>query len=215
MKKLILLGPPGSGKGTQAKKLQAIMKVPHISVGDMLREAVAAQTEVGKKAHSFMSQGKLVPDELSIELTRQRLAKPDCKSGFLLDGFPRNMVQAEALQKVCKDLGLVLDAVIYVAVPLDQVVARLSGRRSCRQCGAVFHVKFHPPKDDNKCDACGGELYQRKDDVEAVIKTRFNVYQEQTKPLIKFYQEQKLLLEVDGSRSVDEVFETIRKSLGV
>lgn len=215
MKKLVLLGPPGSGKGTQAKKLIDLIRVPHISVGDMLREAVAKQTEAGRRAQTFMSQGKLVPDEISIELTKERLAQADCKTGFILDGFPRNLVQAKALQAIFKSLGHKLDAAIYVKVPLEQVVERLSGRRSCKGCGAVFHVKFHPPRDDSNCDACGGKLYQRKDDVPEVIKTRFKVYQEQTAPLIKFYQEQKVLLAVDGSRSVDEVFETLRSSLGV
>ena len=185
------------------------------TVGDILREAVALQTDAGKRAQSFMSQGKLVPDEISIELTKERLSRPDCKEGFILDGFPRNLNQAEALSKVLLDLNYKLDAVLYVAVPLEQVVERLSGRRSCKKCGAVFHVKFHPPKADNICDACGAELYQRKDDTEAVIKTRFNVYNEQTKPLIKFYQDLGLIVEVDGSLNVDVVFELIKKALGI
>ena len=215
MKKIVLLGPPGSGKGTQAKKLLAVLKVPHISVGDILREAVALQTDAGKRAQSFMSQGKLVPDEISIELTKERLSRPDCKEGFILDGFPRNLNQAEALSKVLLDLNYKLDAVLYVAVPLEQVVERLSGRRSCKKCGAVFHVKFHPPKADNICDACGAELYQRKDDVEEVIKTRFDVYNEQTKPLIKYYEERSRLVKVDGSLGADKVFNTIKNTLGV
>jgi adenylate kinase len=215
MKKLVLLGPPGSGKGTQAKKLQECLDVPHISVGDLLREAVAAKTAAGIAAAEFMAAGKLVPDEISNALTAERLSHPDCGKGFLLDGFPRNLVQAEALQKILQKQNYVLDAVLYIVVPLESIVERLSGRRSCKNCGAVYHVKFAPPKKEGICDRCGQVLVLRKDDVPEVIRTRFNVYAEQTEPLVNFYRQQGLLKEIDGSRTVDEIFDSIKKALGI
>ncbi|MFA4858744.1 MAG: adenylate kinase [Candidatus Margulisiibacteriota bacterium] len=215
MTKIVLLGPPGSGKGTQAKKLQECLNVVHISVGDLLREAVAAKTAAGNAAAEFMAAGKLVPDEISIALTNARLAQADCKEGFLLDGYPRNLAQAEALQNILRKLSYTLDAVLYIEVPIESIIERLSGRRSCKNCGAVYHVKFAPPKKEGICDCCGQVLVLRKDDVPEVIRTRFNVYCEQTEPLVAFYRQQGLLKEIDGSRNVDEIFDSIKKALGI
>lgn len=180
-----------------------------------MREAVAAKTAAGAAAAEFMAAGKLVPDEISVALTDERLSQPDCGGGFLLDGFPRNLVQAEALQKILRKLGYALDAVLYIVVPLESIVERLSGRRSCKNCGAVYHVKFAPPKNEGVCDRCGRELVLRKDDVPEVIRTRFNVYAEQTEPLVNFYRQQGLLKEIDGSRTVDEIFDSTKKALGI
>lgn len=203
---LVFLGPPGCGKGTQAKLLSEKIGFPHISLGDILREEVRQGTDIGKRAKEFMNAGKLVPDELTIELTRQRIAKKDCKAGLILDGFPRSFVQAEAFDKMLKEAGLELEKVIYFKIDEDLVVERLSGRRSCKNCGAVYHVKFNPPKVAGKCDVCGGELYQRKDDEEAAVRTRFEVYAQQTKPLIDRYQKANKLFTIDANGSIDEVF---------
>ncbi|MCX5725574.1 MAG: adenylate kinase, partial [Candidatus Saganbacteria bacterium] len=181
---LIFMGPPGSGKGTQALKLSERLKIPHIALGDILREEVAAGTDVGKQAEKFMSAGKLVPDELTIDIIRERLKKSDCRDGFILDGFPRNGNQAKNLEKIFSDLNVGLDRAVYFSIPLSDVVKRLSERRSCKKCGAVYHLTFHPPKKKGICDRCGEELYQRHDDEEAIIKTRFSVYTDETKPLI-------------------------------
>jgi adenylate kinase len=176
----------------------------------MLREEVRKGSEIGKKAKEIMNAGRLVPDELTIELTRQRTAQADCKKGFILDGFPRSDAQANALDK----MNLNLDKVVYFDVGEDQVVLRLSGRRSCKACGAVYHVKFKPPKTEGKCDACGGELYQRKDDAESSVRTRFEVYQKQTKPLIDRYQAAGKLVTIDASGNIDEVFSALLKIAG-
>jgi len=208
--KLIFLGPPGSGKGTQAKLLAEKLKVPHISLGDILREEVRKGSDIGKRAKEIMNAGRLVPDELTIELTRQRTAQPDCKNGFILDGFPRSDAQANALDK----MNLNLDKVVYFDVSEDLVVIRLSGRRSCKACGSVYHVKFKPPKAEGKCDACGSALYQRQDDEEKSVRTRFEVYQEQTKPLIDRYRSMGRLVTVDASGNIDEVFSALLKIAG-
>jgi len=211
---LAFLGPPGSGKGTQAKLLAEKLKVPHISLGDILRDEVRLGTEAGKRIGELIHAGKLAPNELTIELTRKRIAKPDCGSGFILDGFPRSAVQAEALDKMLDEMRLDLDKVVYFDVTEDQVVDRLSGRRSCRSCGAVFHEKFNPPKVKGKCDGCGGELYQRKDDEEAAIRTRFEVYAEQTRPLIDRYQGSGKVVRIDASGSIKEVFTKLTAAVG-
>lgn len=205
---LVFLGPPGSGKGTQAKLLAEKLNIPHISLGDMLREEATQQLLRGQRAElkEILDRGMLVPDELTIELTRKRIENPDCKSGFILDGFPRSRAQAEALDQMLKEINLHLDKVIYFQITEDEVVERLSGRRSCKSCGAVFHVKFNPSKLSVKCDRCGGELYQRSDDEESAIRTRFEVYAEQTKPLIERYQKANKLVTIDASGSIDEVY---------
>lgn len=208
---LVFLGPPGSGKGTQAKMLAEKLKVPHISLGDLLREEVRRASEIGRRAKEIMNAGNLVPDELTIELTRQRTNAADCKNGFILDGFPRSEIQANALDSILKDAGRKIDKVIYFQVSEDQVVDRLSGRRSCKSCGAVYHMKFKLPKVEGKCDLCGGELFQRKDDEEGAIRTRFEVYEKQTKPLIERYRLAGNLATVNAGGSIDAIFAELLK----
>ncbi len=207
--RLIFLGPPGSGKGTQAAKLIEKVQVAHISTGDILRENVKLGTALGLKAKEFMDAGKLVPDDLIVEMMRQRLQKDDCARGFILDGFPRTVAQAEALEKMLNELDMKLDAVILFKVSDEVVVERLSGRRGCRQCGAIYHTRFNPSSSGDSCQICGGELYQRDDDREEVIRKRLDVYHSQTAPLVGYYGERGLLLEVDAGRSSDEVLKTI------
>jgi adenylate kinase len=203
---LIFFGPPGSGKGTQAKKLAEQDKLPHIALGDILREEVRAGSKIGEQAKALMNAGKLVPDELTIELTRQRISRPDCLAGFILDGFPRSVAQADALDKMLADHKWEIARVVYFDIAEDEVVGRLSGRRSCKDCGAVYHNKFNPPKAEGKCDLCGGELYQRKDDEEGVIRQRFEVYRAQTQPLIERYSRSGKLVKLDASRPIDAVY---------
>ncbi|MFH1386661.1 MAG: adenylate kinase [bacterium] len=202
---LIFLGPPGSGKGTQAKMLAEKNKIPHISLGDILREEVRQGTPIGKKAKEAMNAGKLVPDELTIELTEKRIGQPDCKNGFIIDGFPRSFAQAEALDKMFVKNKLEIDKVIYFGISKEDVVKRLSGRRSCGACGAVYHIESKRPKMEGKCDICGGELAIRPDDKAEVIATRFEVYEKQTRPLIEFYQAKGKLLEIDAALPIEQV----------
>jgi adenylate kinase len=211
---LAFLGPPGSGKGTQAKLLAERLKVPHISLGDILRDEARAGTEIGKRIAEFIHKGRLAPNELTIELTRKRIGKPDCEPGFILDGFPRSKPQALALDKMLGEMKRELDKVIYFQITEDQVVERLSGRRSCKSCGAVYHVKFAPPESEGKCDRCGGELYQRRDDEEAAIRTRFEVYEDQTKPLIQRYQKADKLAKIDAGGSIKDVFDKLLLMIG-
>lgn len=211
---LVFLGPPGSGKGTQAKLLADRLKIPHISLGDILRDVAREETETGKLVAGLIHAGKLAPNELTIELTRKRIGNPDCKAGCILDGFPRSAAQAEAFDKMLEEMSLILDRVIYFQVTEDQVVERLSGRRSCKSCGAVYHENFNPPKVEGKCDECGGELYQRHDDEESAIRTRFEVYEEQTKPLIDRYQSVGKLVTIDASGSIEKVFDKLLTIVG-
>ncbi len=206
---LILLGPPGSGKGTQAKLIVEKYGIPHISTGDMLREAVAKGTELGKEAKKYMDAGKLVPDEVVIGIVKERLQQPDCEKGFILDGFPRTIPQAEALDKILEELGKKIDAVINIQVPEEEVVKRIVNRRTCKNCGAVYHLIYKPPKEDNKCDKCGGELYQRDDDKEETVRQRYKVYKEQTEPLVEYYAKKGVLYNIDGTKSIEEVFAEI------
>jgi len=207
--KLILLGPPGAGKGTQAKMLTERFSIPQISTGDILRAAVKDGTPMGLKAKAFMDAGGLVPDEVVIGIVKDRLQKDDCVSGFILDGFPRTVAQADALRETLADLNRDLDAVISLEVDTEALVERLTGRRTCKKCGKGFHVKFDPPKVDGVCDACGGELIQRDDDQESTIRNRLNVYQEQTAPLIAYYQNQQLLSTIDGMQAMNTVQDKI------
>jgi adenylate kinase len=210
---IVLFGPPGAGKGTQAKYISEKFNIPHISTGDILRENVREGTALGKKAKTFMDKGALVPDEILIDIIKDRLQKPDTKKGFLLDGFPRTIAQAEALDPILDEINKKLDAVVNVDVSANELIRRLSGRRTCRSCGATYHVKSNPSKAAGVCDQCGGELYQRADDTEAAIKHRIEVYEKQTQPLIDYYKKKGLLIDVDGEREIDEVRSDIMKAL--
>ncbi|PRX26225.1 adenylate kinase [Orenia metallireducens] len=210
---LVLVGPPGAGKGTQAVRLQEAYGIPHISTGDMFRKAIKEETELGKKAKEYMDQGKLVPDEVTIGIVRERLSQKDCHQGFILDGFPRTVNQADALNSILADMNTSLDAVINIKVSDAEVIDRLSGRRICKSCGASYHVKFNPPKVAGVCDECDGELYQREDDNPNTIQQRLNVYSEQTSPLINYYQERDLLETINGEDSLDNVFVEIKDLL--
>ncbi len=212
--RLILLGPPGAGKGTQAKRLVEKYGIPQISTGDMLRAALKAGTQLGKEAKTYMDAGKLVPDQVVIGLIEERIKEADCKNGFMLDGFPRTVAQADALQGVMDKAGLKLDHVISIDVANEELVGRLTGRRTCRSCGAGFHVLFDPPKKEGVCDKCGGELYQRDDDSEATIRNRLKVYADQTEPLIAYYKNAGLLRPIAGTGSIDEIFGRITGVLG-
>ncbi len=207
--KLILLGPPGAGKGTQAKQLVDRFGIPQISTGDILRGAVKEGTPMGVKAKGFMDAGGLVPDEVVVGIVRERLQKQDCANGFILDGFPRTVPQADALKETLGELGKDLDSVVSLEVDAEALVERLTGRRTCKDCGRGFHVKFDPPRESKKCDACGGELIQRDDDKEETIRQRLQVYDDQTSPLVAYYREQGLLKAVDGMLAMDAVQEKI------
>lgn len=211
--KLILLGPPGAGKGTQATRLVEHFGIPQISTGDMLRAAVRAQTPMGLKAQEAMDQGALVTDEVVIGIVRERLQQEDCAQGFILDGFPRTVPQADALTQTLSDLGKNLDAVVSLQVETDTLVERLTGRRACRSCSRGFHVSFDPPAKAGTCDSCGGELFQRDDDKEDTIRNRMDVYHEQTAPLEKYYDQGGLLKAVDGMAPIAEVQQQILESL--
>ena len=212
--RILLMGPPGAGKGTQAEKLTEILNIPHISTGDMFRKAIKEQTELGKKAKSFMDKGELVPDEVTVGIVKDRIKEEDCKNGFLLDGFPRTVVQADALGKMLEDLGIKLDSVINVEVPFEELIGRLTGRRICRSCGATYHMLFNPPKVEGVCDKCSGELYQRDDDTEATAKNRLEVYEKQTAPLLEYYNNTGLLVNINGNQTMEEVLSEILKVLG-
>lgn len=211
--RLILLGPPGAGKGTVAKPLMDKYHMPQISTGDILRQAVKDGTELGKLAKSYMDRGDLVPDEVIIGIVKERIKADDCTPGYIFDGFPRTVPQAEALDRVLNELGTPLTAVINMDVPEDVVVARLSGRRTCRSCGALFHVIFNRPAKDGVCNACGGELYQRDDDNETTIRQRLGVYRQQTFPLIEHYATQGLIKTIDGSVEAKEVAAAVLKAV--
>jgi adenylate kinase len=207
--RLVLLGPPGAGKGTQAKLLQEHFKIPQISTGDMLRQAVNDGTTLGKKAKQFMNRGELVPDSLIIDIVADRLAAADARAGFLLDGFPRTVPQAEAFDGMLEERKVVLDGVIDLIVPRAELIARLSGRRTCKQCGHMYHLRFNPPGKAGVCDECGGDLYQRPDDREDTIAARMDVYDNQTAPLREHFRKQGVLRAIDGARPTDEVFAEI------
>ena len=208
--RVIFLGPPGAGKGTQAQALAKEWGVPHVATGDMLREAVAAKTPLGLEAKRHMDSGGLVPDDVVIGLVGERLAQPDAKAGVVLDGFPRTLAQAEALDALFARTGLTLDRVIFFDVSRAELLRRLTGRRVCRVCGRTFHLVSAPPKVAGKCDVCGGELYQRTDDSEATVGTRLDVYEKQTSPLLDYYRSRKLLATIAGEGSVAQVAEAIR-----
>ncbi len=210
---LVFLGPPGAGKGTQAKVIADERGIPHISTGDILREAVSSSTDLGRKAKQYMDAGELVPDSLVIAMVAERLGRKDTAKGFILDGFPRTIEQGEALDSMLEKRGRSLDAVVYFKVDDGQVIKRLSGRRTCRQCKAGYHVEYMPPKTAGKCDKCGGELYQRDDDKPETIRERLRVYYAQTADLIEYYRERGLLEEVDASPAPDEVLAEVKRAL--
>lgn len=212
--RIILLGPPGAGKGTQAKKLAERYRIPQISTGDILRTAVREGTPLGRTAQSYMNAGKLVPDSVVIGIIEERLRRPDCAEGFMLDGFPRTVSQADALKRVLGKMGIRMDHVLALEMPDDELVLRLTGRRTCRKCGAGYHVTFYPPSAPGECDHCGGELYQREDDKEETIRARLKVYGDQTAPLTECYRQSGLLRPIDGRGSVEEIFSRIVRALG-
>lgn len=211
---MIFLGPPGSGKGTQAKMISDKLGIPQISTGDMLRSAVREGTPMGRKAKAMMDAGALVADDVVVGIVQERLTMADCEAGFILDGFPRTVPQADALQSCLHELGKDLDAVVSLEVDGDAVVERITGRRTCRDCGKMFHVRFDPPTQENVCDSCGGELYLRDDDQEMTIRKRLDVYAEQTAPLIEYYQRFGLVKTVDGMQGISQVQDQILVAVG-
>ncbi|MBM6616158.1 adenylate kinase [Bacillus suaedaesalsae] len=210
---LILMGLPGAGKGTQAEQIVENYNIPHISTGDMFRAAMSEGTELGLKAKSFMDQGQLVPDEVTIGIVRERLGKDDCKKGFLLDGFPRTVAQAEALEVMLSDLERTLDYVLHIHVDQSLLLDRLTGRRICKNCGATYHLIFNPPANEGVCDKCGGELYQRADDNAETVGNRLEVNTKQMKPLLDFYQAKGYLRTIDGEQEIDQVYVNIDELL--
>ncbi|MBC6004828.1 Adenylate kinase [uncultured Clostridium sp.] len=212
--RIILLGPPGAGKGTQAAGIVEKYNIPHISTGDIFRKNIKEGTELGKKAKGFIDQGLLVPDELTVGLVTDRISQPDCEKGFMLDGFPRNVAQAQHLDKYLKEVGISLDKVVNIEVDKDILVGRAVGRRICKSCGATYHVEFNPPKADGVCDVCGGELYQRADDNEETVSKRIQVYLDETKPLVDYYSKEGIIANINGEQSIDKVFADIVDALG-
>ncbi|HHD2752074.1 TPA: adenylate kinase [Clostridium perfringens] len=212
--KIVLLGPPGAGKGTQAKSISNRYSIPHISTGDIFRKNISENTPLGIEAKTYMDNGQLVPDEVTINMVKDRLQQDDCKNGYLLDGFPRTVHQAEALDNFLTERGESIDTALLIEVPKEFILERMTGRRVCPSCGASYHIKFNPPANDGKCDLCGSDVIQRKDDTEETVKERLDVYENQTQPLIDFYKNKKQLSVVDGTQAINEVFESICKILG-
>ncbi|MEI4790061.1 adenylate kinase [Bacillus sp. FJAT-53060] len=211
---LVLMGLPGAGKGTQAERIVDDYGIPHISTGDMFRAAIKEETQLGLEAKSFIDKGELVPDKVTIGIVRERLGKNDCEQGFLLDGFPRTVAQAEALEDILKDLGRTIDYVINIKVDKDALMERLTGRRICKNCGATYHLVFNPPAKENVCDKCGGEIYQRADDNAETVSTRLEVNLKQTEPLLNFYSEKGYLANIDGAKHINDVYADIKDLLG-
>lgn len=212
--KLIMLGAPGAGKGTQAKKIAEKYGIPHISTGDIFRANIKNGTELGNKAKSYMDQGLLVPDELTCDLVVDRIAQDDCENGYVLDGFPRTIPQAEALKAALGKMGTTIDYAINVEVPDENIVTRMSGRRACLACGCTYHIVYNAPKTEDICDVCGAKLVLRDDDKPETVNKRLTVYHEQTQPLIDFYKNEGVLVEVDGTQNLEDVFQAITKILG-
>ncbi len=212
---IVLLGPPGAGKGTQAEAIAARLHLPHISSGDIFRENLKNQTELGKLAVGFINKGELVPDDVTIAMIRERLLKSDCQAGALLDGFPRTPAQAEALASLLNDVDGQVKSVPYIFVPEDVLINRLSGRWTCREAGHVFHEKYNPPRQPGICDFDGSELYQREDDKAETVKRRIRVYLEQTQPLIEYYRQRGVLVEIDGQQAIDQVTSSLLAAIQI
>jgi len=211
---VILFGPPGAGKGTQAKLLSSYLKIPHVSTGDILRENVKQDTGLGQKAKSYMNTGELVPDELVTDMMSERVRKSDAKDGFILDGYPRSIPQAEAFSNILKEIGSEIDLAIYIETSRDVIVKRLSGRWLCKKCGRIYHTVNMPPKKDNICDDCNIDLYQREDDKEETILNRLNVYLKQSTPVLDYYSKESKLKKVDGDHSPEVIFDSLKIILG-
>ena len=212
--KVVLFGPPGAGKGTQAKSICNRYSIPHISTGDIFRKNISENTPLGIEAKKYIDNGQLVPDEVTINMVKDRLQAEDCKMGYLLDGFPRTVHQANALEEFLNDRKESLDTALLIQVPSEFILERMTGRRVCPSCGASYHVKFNPTKIESKCDVCGSDIIQRKDDSEETVKERLAVYERQTQPLIEYYKGKDLLSVVDGTKAINEVFESICRILG-
>ena len=210
---LLLMGPPGAGKGTQAARLVERYDIPHVSTGDIFRGALQERTPLGLEAKRYMDVGALVPDLVTVGITRERLAKSDCIGGFILDGFPRTLEQAHALDQMLAKMGIRLNRVLNIVVPDEELIPRLTGRRICQSCGSTYHVRFRPPSTPEVCDRCGGDLYQRTDDHEDTVRERLEVYRRQTQPLIQYYKERDLYTEIKGAQPTDAVFRDIIVSL--
>ena len=212
--RIILLGPPGAGKGTQAKSISNKFSIPHISTGDIFRKNISEKTPLGIEAKKHIDKGHLVPDELTIDIIKDRLNNEDCSNGFLLDGYPRTVNQGEALKTLLDEKGHSLDTALLIKIPREFILSRMTGRRVCLSCGASYHIKFNPPEVDGKCNVCGSDLVQRADDTEETVSERLDIYEAQTQPLIKYYDDKKLLSVVDGTQAIDSVFESICSVLG-
>jgi adenylate kinase len=213
--RLVLLGPPGAGKGTQARMLESKLRAPQIASGDLLRTAVRDRTALGLRARTFMDAGALVPDELVLGMIEERLNQADAQGGFILDGFPRTVAQAEVLESILARRRERLDKVVAMAVPDEEIIKRISGRRTCRSCGAMYHVVYEPPRNLNRCDKCSGELYQREDDAEATVRERLRVYASSTRPLLEYYGRSRLLVEIDGIGRPEEIEHRVMSALGI
>ncbi|MEG2934931.1 MAG: adenylate kinase [Clostridium sp.] len=211
--KVVLLGPPGAGKGTQAKAISSKYSIPHISTGDIFRYNISNNTRLGIEAKKYMDKGQLVPDELTIDLIKDRLTCEDCKEGYLLDGYPRTVKQAEALREALEDNGERLDCALLIDVVREFLLERMTGRRVCASCGTSYHIKFNPPKNDSKCDECGNKVTQRADDTVSTVNNRLDIYDQQTSPLIDYYKSKNQLAVVDGTQEINDVFKQICKTL--
>lgn len=214
MLRLILLGPPGAGKGTQAAKIVEKYHIPHISTGDIFRKNIKEETPLGKEAQGYMDKGELVPDQLVVEIVEDRLMEPDCKNGWLLDGFPRTVFQGEMLDRFLEERREALDKVLNIEIEPEILKERISGRRICKSCGATYHASNMPPKEEGRCDLCGGGLYQRKDDTVETVDNRIKVYEENTRPLVLYYEKTDRLVRIDGAGALDRVFADIAAALG-